>query len=89
MFIVAHPNFLGEAERLANFHEQSETSPLSVQIVTPEQIYNEFSSGAQDVTAIRDFMRMFYQRSTGWQDMPRYLLLFGDAELRLQRPSLR
>lgn len=79
MFIVSHPNFLSEAERLANFHEQNEINPLSVHIVTPEQIYNEFSSGAQDVTAIRDFMRMFYQRSTGWQDMPRYLLLFGDA----------
>ncbi|MCB9190762.1 MAG: type IX secretion system sortase PorU [Flavobacteriales bacterium] len=79
MFIVCHPNFLSEADRLANFHEQNETSPLSVHIVTPEQIYNEFSSGAQDVSAIRDFMRMFYQRSTGWEDMPRYLLLFGDA----------
>ncbi|MFM1875192.1 MAG: hypothetical protein RL266_929 [Bacteroidota bacterium] len=79
MIMICHPNFLSEAERLANFHEQSEASPLSVHIVTPEQIYNEFSSGAQDVSAIRDFMRMFYQRSTGWQDMPRYLLLFGDA----------
>lgn len=79
MIMVCHPNFLTEAERLANFHQQSETNPLSVHIVTPEQIYNEFSSGAQDVSAIRDFMRMFYERSTTWQDMPRYLLLFGDA----------
>ncbi len=79
MVIVAHPNFLSEAQRLKNFHEQNETSSLSVHIVTPEQIYNEFSSGAQDVTAIRDFMKMFYDRSTIWQDMPRYLLLFGDA----------
>lgn len=79
MVIVSHPNFLSEAERLANFHQQSSVNPLSVHIVTPEQIYNEFSSGAQDVTAIRDFMRMFYQRSTDWQDMTRYLLLFGDA----------
>ncbi|MCF8277429.1 MAG: type IX secretion system sortase PorU [Flavobacteriales bacterium] len=79
MVIVAHPNFMSEAERLANFHEQNQTNALSVHIVTPQQIYNEFSSGAQDVSAIRDFVRMFYQRSTGWQDMPRYLLLFGDA----------
>lgn len=79
MMIISHPNFLSEAQRLANFHEQSETNPLSVHIVTPEQVFNEFSSGAQDVTAIRDFMRMFYQRSTNWQDMMRYLLLFGDA----------
>lgn len=79
MIIVAHPNFMSEAQRLANFHEQNETSQLSVHIVTPEQIYNEFSSGAQDVTAIRDFMKMFYDRSTNWEDLPRYLLLFGDA----------
>ncbi|MDP6908598.1 MAG: type IX secretion system sortase PorU, partial [Flavobacteriales bacterium] len=79
MIIVAHPNFLSEAERLANFHQQNENNPLSVHIVTPAQIYNEYSSGAQDVTAIRDFMRMFYVRSISWEDMPRYLLLFGDA----------
>lgn len=79
MVIVAHPNFISEAQRLANFHEQNETSQLSVHIVTPEQVYNEFSSGAQDVTAIRDFMKMFYVRSQSWQDLPRYLLLFGDA----------
>jgi hypothetical protein len=80
MVIVSHPNFFAEAERLANFHMQNETNPLSmVHVVTPEQIYNEFSSGAQDVTAIRDFMRMFYQRSQSWEDMTRYLLLFGDA----------
>lgn len=80
MFIVCHPNFLSEAERLANFHRENETNPLSVHIVTPGQIYNEFSSGAQDVSAIRDFMRMFYVRAeNNWQEMPRYLLLFGDA----------
>ncbi|MBL4587474.1 MAG: type IX secretion system sortase PorU [Flavobacteriales bacterium] len=79
MVIVAHPDFWSEAERLANFHQDNETNPLSVHIVSPEQIYNEFSSGAQDVSAIRDFMRMFYIRGTTWQDLPRYLLLFGDA----------
>jgi hypothetical protein len=79
MVIVSHPDFLSEANRLADFHRSNQNNPLSVHVVTPEQIYNEFSSGAQDVTAIRDFMRMFYERSTGWEDMPRYLLLFGDA----------
>ena len=79
MIIVCHPNFWSEAQRLADFHQNNENNPLTVHIVSPQQIYNEFSSGAQDVTAIRDFMRMFYQRSTSWQDYPRYLLLFGDA----------
>jgi hypothetical protein len=79
MMIVSHPLFISEANRLAEFHRSNPTNPLSVHVVTPQQVYNEFSSGAQDVTAIRDMMRMFYERSTSWQDMPRYLLLFGDA----------
>lgn len=79
MIIVAHPDFMTEAERLVNFHRQNDVNPLTVHIVSPQQIYNEFSSGAQDITAIRDLMRMFYERSTTWQDLPRYLLLFGDA----------
>lgn len=79
MVIVSHPDFLSEANRLADFHRNNPNNTLSVHIVTPQQVYNEFSSGAQDVSAIRDMMRMFYERSTSWQDMPRYLLLFGDA----------
>jgi hypothetical protein len=50
-------------------------------VVTPEQIYNEFSSGKPDVTAIRDFMKMLYDRASGESDMPRYLLLFGKGSL--------
>lgn len=79
MVIVSHPNFHSEAHRLADFHRNNATNPLSVHVVTPQQIYNEFSSGAQDVTAIRDMMRMFYERGTSWENMPRYLLMFGDA----------
>ncbi|MCF8258083.1 MAG: type IX secretion system sortase PorU, partial [Flavobacteriales bacterium] len=79
MVIVSHPDFITEANRLAEFHRNNPNNTLSVHVVTPQQIYNEFSSGAQDVSAIRDLMRMFYERSTSWQDMPRYLLLFGDA----------
>ena len=45
-----------------------------------EEVYNEFSSGAPDVSAIRDFMKMFFTtvRSSTF-DMPKYLLLMGDA----------
>ncbi len=74
--IVSHPAFLAEAERLANFHRQ--TGNLSVFITTPEKIYNEFSSGAQDVTAIRDYVRFMYNKALPGHE-PRYLLLFGDA----------
>ena len=52
---------------------------MDVVTVTTEQIYNEFSSGGQDITAIRDFMRMLYDRATNSEEEPKYLLLFGDA----------
>ncbi|MCX6279746.1 MAG: type IX secretion system sortase PorU [Bacteroidetes bacterium] len=74
--IVCHPSFLQEAERLSAFHEKF--SNLSVLIITPEKIYNEFSSGTQDVTAIRDFVRMMYDKAPQGKE-PKYLLLFGDA----------
>jgi len=74
--IVTHPVFMADAERLAQFH--SEKSNLNVLVVTPEQIYNEFSSGVQDVSAIRDFMKLLYDRAEPGKE-PKYLLLFGDA----------
>lgn len=75
--IVAHPDFYQEAVQLAQFHENKDT--LSTIVVTPQQIYNEFSSGAQSASAIRDFIKMFYDRAAGADEMPQYLLLFGDG----------
>lgn len=76
MIIVSHPSFLSRAEQIANFHRDE---GLRVVIVSPNQIYNEFSSGGQDIVAIRDFVRMFYERATTSDDLPKYLLLFGDG----------
>ncbi|MCX6248389.1 MAG: type IX secretion system sortase PorU [Bacteroidetes bacterium] len=75
LVIVTHPAFISQANALADFHRQHDN--MSVFITVPDKIYNEFSCGAQDITAIRDFMKMLYDRSgkTG----PKYLLLFGDA----------
>jgi hypothetical protein len=75
--IVSHPDFLAQAEELGQLHLTADG--LSYLIVTPQQIYNEFSSGAQDVTAIRDFVRMLYYRSSTHYSTPRYMLLFGDG----------
>ncbi|WP_303312314.1 type IX secretion system sortase PorU [Hymenobacter sp. BT730] len=76
--IVTHPIFRAEAERLAAHRLRHDG--LQMQVVTTEQVYNEFSSGGQDITAIRDFMKMVYeanQRPAGSARMA--LLLFGDA----------
>jgi hypothetical protein len=76
MIIVAHPDFAQEAARLATFHAQHNN--LDVVVVQPQAIYNEFSSGAQDISAIRDFVRMLWKRTQGSPNT-RFLLLFGDA----------
>lgn len=76
--IVTYPDFKPAAERLAEFHRNN--SGLRVIVATTTQVYNEFSSGSQDISAIRDFARMFYQRAgNNDAEMPRYLLLLGDA----------
>lgn len=77
MVIVAHPDFISQAQELAQIH--SNHSGLKSLVVTSQQVYNEYSSGNPDVSAIRNMMRMFYQRSTSEVDMPKYLLLFGDG----------
>lgn len=69
--IIAHNEFLHEAERLADAHRLE----MSVEVVDAEAVYNEFSSGTPDGTAYRRFMKMFYDRGQA----PKYLLLFGDG----------
>ncbi|HJW16182.1 MAG TPA: type IX secretion system sortase PorU, partial [Flavisolibacter sp.] len=75
-FIITTPEFLSEAKRLAGFHEQHDQ--LKTIVVTTEQVYNEFSGGSPDPSALRNFVRMFYDRyRTSWKDSGKYLLLFG------------
>lgn len=76
-YIIITPEvFLEQANRLAGFH--AENNGLSTVVVNLHQIYNEFSSGVQDITAIRDFVKMIYDRAATGEE-PRYLLLFGDG----------
>lgn len=72
--IIVHPNFKSQALELAQLHQQYDT--LSYVIATPQEIFNEFSSGVQDISALREFVRMIYKRAIV---KPRYLLLFGDG----------
>ena len=77
MVIITPEQFLPAAERLAE-HRRS-MDGLEVVVVQQQQVFNEFSSGTPDVTAIRNFMKMFYDRSGGSEEYCRYLLLFGDG----------
>ncbi len=73
MVIVTHPDFLSQANRLANFRQQNDG--LKVKVATIQQVYNEFSGGSQDPIAIRDYMKMIYDKTSG--QSPKYLLLVG------------
>jgi hypothetical protein len=78
MVVISYSKFLVQAERLAAYRR--EKSGLDVMVVTPEQVYNEFSSGTPDISAYRNFMKMLYDRAgTDSTLLPRYLLLFGDG----------
>lgn len=77
LVIISPTAFLSEAQRLAEFRRQSDG--LTVEVVELSQIYQEFSSGRKDLTAMRDFVRMLYLKSTDDAHTLRYVLLFGDA----------
>jgi len=77
MLIISHQNFTADAERLADFHRNE---GLSVFVASPKEIFNEYSNGVQDVSAMRNFVRMFYQRANNLDAAkPKFLLLFGDG----------
>jgi hypothetical protein len=72
MLIVTTPALIPAASRLAAWH--SAHDGLTVKVVAVSDIYNEFAAGSPDPTAVRDFVKMCYDKG-GLQ----YLLLFGDA----------
>ncbi len=77
MIIITHPKFLLAANRLALFHTNYDG--IETKVVSIHQVYNEFSSGGQDITAIRDFSKFMYEKAQSTGVDFRYLLLFGDA----------
>jgi len=76
--IITTEAFLDAAHQLAQFHKTYDNQDSYV--VTVQKIYNEFSSGAQDITAIRDFIKMVYDRSTPGDSL-HYVTLFGDCSV--------
>ncbi|WP_207495673.1 type IX secretion system sortase PorU [Aridibaculum aurantiacum] len=76
--IVTNALLRGEANKLAAFHAQH--SGMKVTVATTEEIFNEFASGIPDPAAVRDYVKMFYDRAgADTTKRPKYLLLFGDA----------
>ena len=72
LIIVSPPAFRAEADRLAELRRTHDG--LRVRVVSPQEVYNEFSSGRQDVSAIRNYMKYLYDTDA---EQLKYLLLFG------------
>ena len=79
LVIVSHKTFIDQAERIADLHRIYDG--MSVEVVTPEQVFNEFSSGKQDAMAIRGLMKMLFDKSQAdaSNSAPQSLLIFGKA----------
>lgn len=78
LIIITPDDLLPASSDLAAFHSQNDH--MSVKVVTLMQVYNEFGSGKHDISAIRDFVRMVYDKAgTDSTKLPQYLLLMGDG----------
>lgn len=75
MIIVSPIGLKTYAQRLADF--RSTHDGFKVKVVTDEEIFNEYSSGTADATAIRLYMKQVFGRKGN--DENKYLLLFGDG----------
>lgn len=77
--IVTAPFMLQPALRLAQFNKSQNN--LNVKVVTTDRIYEEFSSGKQDIAAIRNFVRYVYENASTPGNRVKYLNLFGEASV--------
>ena len=75
MVILTVSEFTEEAEKLANIHREE---GLDVTIIDPKKIYNEYSGGKADITAIRWFIKSLYEKDS---EKLKYFLFLGDADV--------
>ncbi|WP_225037040.1 type IX secretion system sortase PorU [Winogradskyella sp. SM1960] len=77
-YIILSPSqFLTQAERLAQINRDQYN--LKVKVVDLQTIYNEFSTGSQDIAALRNFVKYVYDNASSPSNRLKYLCLFGDG----------
>lgn len=72
--IVTHPDFLAQANELANLRR---SQGMVVTVAEIDKIYNEFSGGKPDMRAARDYFKFLYDRDSNGKF--KYALFFGDG----------
>ncbi len=61
MVIISPDQFTAASERIADIHRIQDG--MTVYVLSPDKIFNEFSSGNPDVSAFRKLLKMWYDRS--------------------------
>ena len=77
--IITSPKLIQPAIRLANHHISHNN--LNVKVLTTDDIYQEFSSGKQDISAIRNLVRYVYNNASTPDRRLKYLALLGDTSV--------
>lgn len=77
-YIILSPTqLLSQAERLATINRNQYN--LNVKVVDLQTIYNEFSTGSQDIAALRNFVKYVYDNASTPNNRLKYLCLFGEG----------
>lgn len=76
MVIFTLPELRDQARRIADIHR---ADSMTVEVLTVQDVYDEFASGCADVSALRKCLKMFYDRSQGTAKPLRYALIMGRA----------
>ena len=77
--IVTPGNMISYAERLAQINRNQYN--LNVKVLSLEEIYTEFSTGNQDIGAIRNMVKYVYDNASTPERRIKYLCLFGDSSI--------
>ncbi|MCH8534393.1 MAG: type IX secretion system sortase PorU [Flavobacteriaceae bacterium] len=76
--VITHPNLLAQAQDLASFRANF---GFKTRVVTTQQIYNEFSTGRQEIAAIRNFIRYIYSNASTPDMRLKYVALLGSTSI--------
>lgn len=74
VIVITHRDFVQSANEYKAYREQ--THNYNIQVITTDEIFNEFAAGLPDVTAIRDYISFAY---ANWENKPKYVVLWGDG----------
>lgn len=74
ILVITHPELLSSALEYKKYRESQ--GEHSVSVISTNDIYNEFSGGMLDVSALRNFIGKAYH---SWKTKPEFIVLWGDG----------